>query len=104
MNEETEFWGVTVEAYDQGSHRAKVLLEFPGSAPARKPFRFYPVFSSRERVEAFVREQWQHLSPHLMKQTLGNIRQIKRHEIPGDHYVSLDRGDLVKWAELLGER
>jgi hypothetical protein len=103
MNEETEFWGVTVEGYDQCGHRGKVLLGFPGNAPARKGFRFYPVFSSREHAEEFVREQWQHLSPQLMKQTLGHIRQIKRHEVPGDHCVTLDHGDLVMWAELLAE-
>jgi hypothetical protein len=77
-----------------------------GTAPAAKPFRFYPVFSSRERAEEFVREHGQELmveSPQLMEELLEDIRKIKRNEIPEKHYILSDRKGLVTWVELLGE-
>jgi hypothetical protein len=100
MGEETGFWGVAVEGYDQGGHPASVLLEFPGTAPDGKPFR-YLVFSSREGADEFVGEQWQKLSARLMEETRANIRQIRRNEIPNEQYVSLDRANPVKWKALL---
>jgi hypothetical protein len=59
------------------------------------------VFSSRERAGRFVQGQWQTLSQQLIKQTVGDIRQIRRDEIPAEHYVSLDENDPVTWAKLL---
>jgi len=48
MTEETPFWGVTVEGYDEGGHPTSVLLAWKGTAPDRGPFRFYLVFDSKE--------------------------------------------------------
>jgi broad specificity phosphatase PhoE len=48
-----------------------------------------------------VRGQWQTLSQELIEQTVANIRQIRRDEIPADHYVSLDLNRPVTWAKLL---
>jgi hypothetical protein len=93
MSEETRFWGVSVERYGQGGYPTNTLLESTGSTPESKPFRFYPVFSSRERADQFVQE--------LIEQTAANIRQIRRDEIPAEHYVSLDHNDPVTWAKLL---
>jgi len=59
------------------------------------------VFSSRERADRFVRAQRQTLSQELIEQTVANIRQIRRDEIPADHYVSLDLNHPVTWAKLL---
>ena len=101
MSEETQFWGVAVKIYGQGEDPVNALLESTGSTPESKPFRFYPVFSSRERADRFVRGQWQTLSQELIEQTVANIRQIRRDEIPADHYVSLDHSYLVTWAKLL---
>jgi hypothetical protein len=86
-----------------GGYPTNTLLESTGSTPESKPFRVYPVFSSRERADRFVWEQWQRLSQELIEQTAANIRQIRRDEIPAEHYVSLDHNDPVTWAKLLGE-
>ena len=59
------------------------------------------MFSSRERAEGFVQGQWQTLSQELIEQMDANIRQIRRDEIPADHYVSLDLNHPVTWAKLL---
>ena len=59
------------------------------------------MFSSRERADQYVQGHWQTLSQGLIKQTVANIRQIRRDEIPADHYVSLDGNDPVTWATLL---
>jgi hypothetical protein len=101
MSEEKQFWGVAVERYGQGGYPTNTLLESTGSTPESKPFRFYPVFSSRERADRFVRGQWQTLSQELIEQTVANIRQIRRDEIPAEHYVSLDLNYPVTWAKLL---
>jgi hypothetical protein len=101
MSEKTRFWGVSVERYGQGGYPTNTLLESTGSTPESKPFRVYPVFSSRERADRFVWEQWQRLSQELIEQTAANIRQIRRDEIPAEHYVSLDHNDPVTWAKLL---
>ena len=65
------------------------------------PFRGYRVFSSRERADRFVQRQWQTLSQELIEQMVANIRQIRRDEIPTEHYVSLDENVPVRWAALL---
>jgi hypothetical protein len=101
MSEETQFWGVAVERYGQGGRPTSALLEYSGITPENKPFRGYRVFSSRERADQFVQGQWQTLSQELIEQTAANIRQIRRDEIPADHYVSLDHSYLVTWAKLL---
>jgi hypothetical protein len=101
MSEETQFWGVAVERYDQGGRPTNALLEFSGITPENKPFRGYRVFSSSERADRFVQGQWQTLSPDLIEQTVDNIRQIRRDEIPEEHYVSLDENVPVTWAALL---
>jgi hypothetical protein len=101
MSEETQFWGVAVERYDQGGRPTNALLEFSGITPENKPFRGYRVFSSSERADRFVQRQWQTLSPDLLEQTVANIRQIRRDEIPEEHYVSLDENVPVTWAALL---
>ena len=98
MSEEKQFWGVAVERYGQGGYPTNALLGPTGSTPES---RAYPVFSSRERAERFVRGQWQTLSQELIEQTAANIRQIRRDEIPAEHYVSLDLNEPVTWAKLL---
>ena len=100
MSGETQFWGVAVESYDQGGHPTSALLKFPAGTPSKR-FQPYPVFSSRERAEQFVQWQWQTLSQGLIKQTVRDIRQIRRDEISEEHYVSLDENDPVTWAALL---
>jgi hypothetical protein len=77
MSEETRFWGVSVERYGQGGYPTNTLLESTGSTPESKPFRVYPVFSTRERADRFVWEQWQRLSQELIEQTAANVRQIR---------------------------
>ena len=72
-----------------------------GSTPESKLFLGYLVFPSRERADRFVQGQWQTLSQELIEQTVANIRQIRRDEIPEEHYVSLDGNDPVTWAKLL---
>ena len=101
MSDETQFWGVAVDRYDQGGRPTNALLEYSGITPESKPFRGYPVFSSRERAEGFVQGQWQTLSQELIEQTVANIRQIRRDEIPTEQYVSLDENVPVTWAALL---
>jgi hypothetical protein len=101
MSEETQFWGVAGKRCLEGGYPTNTLLESTGRTPDSKPIRFYPVFSSRERADRFVQEQWQTLSQELIGQTAANIRQIRRDEIPADHYVSLDHSYLVTWAKLL---
>ena len=100
MSEETQFWGVAVESYDQGGHPTSALLKFPAGTPGKR-FQPYLVFSSRERADRFVQRQWQTLSQDQLEQTVANIRQIRRDEIPAEHYVSLDENVPVTWAELL---
>ena len=101
MSEETQFWGVAVERYGQGGSPTNALLEYSGITPESKPFRGYRVFSSRERADQYVQRQWQTLSQDLIEQTVANIRQIRRDEIPEEHYVSLDENVPVTWAQLL---
>jgi hypothetical protein len=100
MSDEMQFWGVAVERYDQGGRPTNELLKSRKSAGS-DPSQVYPVFSSRERADRFVRAQWQTLSQELIEQTVANIRQIRRDEIPADHYVSLDLNHRVTWAKLL---
>jgi hypothetical protein len=103
MGEEMNLWGVATRRR-RGETQ---LLSWMGTAPAAKPFRFYPVFSSRERAEEFVREHGQELmveSPQLMEELIEDIRKIKRNEIPEKHYILSERkGFFVTWVELLGE-
>jgi hypothetical protein len=101
MSEETQFWGVAGKRYLVGGYPTNTLLESTGRTPDSKPIRFYLVFSSRERADRFVQEQWQTLSQELIEQTVANIRQIRRDEIPAEHYVSLDENVPVTWAALL---
>ena len=100
MSEETQFWGVAVDRYDQGGRRTNELLKSRRSAGSEPP-QVYPVFSSKERADRFVRAQWQTLSQELIEQTVAHIRQIRRDEIPADHYVALDLNHPVPWAKLL---
>jgi hypothetical protein len=101
MSEETQFWGLTVERYGLDGRPTNALLEFSGITPENKPFRGCRVFSSRERADRFVQRQWQTLSQDLLEQTVANIRQIRRDEIPAEQYVSLDENVPVTWAALL---
>jgi hypothetical protein len=104
MGEETNyFWGVPVRRVRRDETR--LLLSWRGTSPGEKPFRFYPMFSSRGRAEEWVRKHGQELlveSPQLVEQLVGDIRKIKRTEIRDEDYVLSDRKGLVTWAELLG--
>jgi hypothetical protein len=98
MSEEREFWGI-------GRPRAwkdNPLLGAPGTAPARKPFRFYPVFGSREKAERFARGNAD-IVGHTLEELLNNIRKIEPNEIPPDHDVSLNGDKPVKWSDLTGD-
>jgi hypothetical protein len=109
MSEETQFWGVAVP---DALGESKLL---PG-------FRVYPVFTSRERAEDFVKSALAHgwpegsegvqtpgvADPEPLKRTLKDIRQIRRDEIPEGCYVVLDPTHKVHtsdeettWEELL---
>jgi hypothetical protein len=103
MGEEMNLWGVATRRR-RGETQ---LLSWRVTGHGAKPFRFYPMFSSRERAEEFVREHGQELmveSPQLVEELLEDIRKIKRDEIPEKHYVVSERkGFFVTWVELLGE-
>jgi hypothetical protein len=103
VTEETAFWGVTVEGYDKSGRRTSTLLEWKGTAPDSRPFRFYLVFDSKERAAEFVRNSFPHdpkLADNLVE---NNTRKIKRNDIPDDYRVSLGGKGVVTWAELLSE-
>ena len=102
MGEVTNFWGIATSRRRDETR----LFSWRATAPGTKTFRFYFVFSSRERAEKFVREHGGRLMvevPHLVEDLLENIRPIKRDEIPEEHYVLSDCKGLVTWAKLLGE-
>ena len=102
MAEETSFWGVpSLRRWDETRP-----LSWRGTAPGTRPFRFYPVFSSRQRAEEFVREHGQRLMldrPQLEEELIGGIHKIKRAEIREQDYVLSERKGLVTWAKLLNE-
>jgi len=82
------------------------LLPWPERLPNGKLVHYYPLFSSKEKAEEFVRERGQALlveRRQLMEDTLKNIRGIYREDIPDGHYVNLDGGGLVTWGELLDD-
>jgi hypothetical protein len=102
MAEETRFWGVVLPRWpahllpqDTG------FIAWPEFLPNGKPVQHYPLFSSKEKAEEFVHERLTVRNQQIMEATLMNIRRICRHEIPDDHYVSLDGGGLLTWGELL---
>ena len=102
MGEETNFWGIATSRRRDETR----LFSWRATAPGAKTFRFYFVFSSRERAEKFVREHGEKLMvevPQLVEDLLENIRPIERDEIPEEHYVLSDCKGLVTWAKLLGE-
>ena len=98
MSEEREFWGIgTPRAWDDNP-----LLPGTRTAPERKPFRFYPVFDSREKAEKFARGN-ANIVGSTLQELLKNIRKIEPNEIPPDHDVSLNGDKPVKWSELTGD-
>jgi hypothetical protein len=52
MGEVTNFWGIATSRRRDETR----LFSWRATAPGAKTFRFYFVFSSRERAEEFVRE------------------------------------------------
>lgn len=103
MGEETAFYGVVVGSYDKGGEPASLRLVFPGTAPERNPFRFYPVFDSKEKAAEFVRMVSGDDPDPVFANLVDNIREIKRDEIPEQHYVLYEGRGLVRWGELLNE-
>ena len=99
MSEETQFWGVVVPRWPQGTG----LLPWRGRAADGKAVHYYPLFSSRERAATFVNERGRGLDLKLVDEVRANLRRIYRDEIPDEHYVNLDGEGLVTWAEVLGE-
>jgi hypothetical protein len=102
MSEVTEFWGIWTP-------RGSGLLKWRLRAPGSKAIPLYPVFSSKEKAEEFVKAAYAHGtgnsdigSPALLD-LLGNIRKLDPDEIPSVHYVLSDRAGFVKWSERLGD-
>jgi hypothetical protein len=102
MAEETRFWGVVLPRWPAGLLPQDTgFITWPEFVPNGKPVHHYPLFSSKEKAEEFVHERLTVRNQQIMEATLMNIRRICRHEIPDDHYVSLDGGGLVTWGDLL---
>ncbi len=104
MSEETQFWGITVPGPLRGE--SKLLPGWRLTVPDGKTIRFYPVFSSSERADEFVRKHGRELmveNRQLVEKLREDIRPIKRDEIPDGHHILSDRRGLVTWAELLEE-
>ena len=102
MSAESGFWGIWTP-------RGRGLLKWRLRAPTSKALPLYPVFSSKEKAEEFVKAAYAHGtgngdigSPALLD-LLGNICKIKLDEIPPERYVLTDRAGFVKWSELLGD-
>ena len=94
---------MTVEGYDKSGRRTSTLLEWKGTAPDSRPFRFYLVFDSKERAAEFVRNSFPHDPKVADALVENNIRKIKRDDIRDDDYVSLGGKGGVTWAELLSK-
>jgi hypothetical protein len=101
MSEEREFWGIWTP-------RGRGLLKWRLRAPASKALPLYPVFSSKEKAEEFVKVAYawgtgnSEIASRALLDLLGNIRKIELDEIPSEHYVLSDRAGFVKWSRLLG--
>jgi hypothetical protein len=101
MSEEREFWGIWTP-------RGRGLLKWRLRAPGSKALPLYPVFSSKEKAEEFVKAAYAHgtgnsdIGSSALLDLLKNIRKIELEEIPQEHYVLSDRVGFVKWSELLG--
>jgi hypothetical protein len=102
MSAQSAFWGIWTP-------RGRGLLKWRLRAPGSKALPLYPVFSSREKAEEFVKvayaggtESSDIGSDALFLDLLGNIRKIELEEIPQDYYVLSDRAGFVKWSGLLG--
>jgi hypothetical protein len=107
MDEETAFWGVAVEGYDEDGHPTSVLLAWTGTAHDSEPFRVYRVFDFKEEAAGFVWRRFEHLgdpgfTKHLVENNI-QFRKIKRNDIPDEHRVFSERKGLVTWVELLAE-
>jgi hypothetical protein len=120
MSEATEFLGVVQPALP-GETRP---LPFRRKTPEAGVVEYFPVFTSREGAEAFVRaagypdaydvaigSRGEELRTESLPLTemLRNIRPLGPGEIPSDHKVALDPihgepADFVTWGELLSGR
>jgi hypothetical protein len=102
MADETQFWGLAVEGYDQEGRPANVLLAgWRLDVPGGKVFHFYPVFDSREEAAEFVQIASEDGIDPVFTNLTDNIRNIRRDEIPDGHYVWSTRKGLVRWADLV---
>src|SRR5215216_375577 len=102
MSEEREFWGIWTPS-------GRGLLKWRLRAPSSKVLPLYPVFSSKEKAEEFVKVAYawgtgsnRDIASRALLDLLGNIRKIELDEIPPEHYVLSDHAGFVKWSELLG--
>ena len=101
MSEVRELWGIWTP-------RGRGLLKWRLRAPASKALPLYPVFSSKEKAEEFVKVAYawgtgnSDIASRALLDLLGNIRKLDPDEIPSVHYVLSDRAGIVKWSELLG--
>ena len=99
MSEEREFWGIgTPGAWGEDNP----LLLGTGTAPGRKPFRFYRVFDFREKADRFARGNADIVGSTL-DEVLKKIRKIEPNEIAPDDNVLLNGDKAVKWSELTGD-
>src|SRR5215207_11411094 len=81
MSEEREFWGIWTP-------RGRGLLKWRLRAPGSKALPLYPVFSSKEKAEEFVKAAYAHgtgnsdIGSSALLDLLGNIRKLDPDEIP----------------------
>jgi hypothetical protein len=100
MSAQSAFWGIWTP-------RGRGLLKWRLRAPGSKALPLYPVFSSREKAEEFVKVAYtgdadsNDIGSHAPLDLLGSIRKIELDEIPQEYYVLSDRAGFVKWSELL---
>ena len=100
MSAESAFWGIWTP-------RGRALLKWRLRAPSSKAIPLYPVFSSKEKAEEFVKVAYaggpdnNDIGSRTLLDLLENIRKIEVDEIPSAYYALSDRAGIVKWSELL---
>jgi hypothetical protein len=100
MGTESAFWGIWTP-------RGRGLLKWRLRAPGSKAIPLYPVFTSKEKAEEFVKIAYaggpdnSDIGSRTLLDLLENVRKIEVDKIPSAYYVLSDRTGIVKWSELL---